>query len=146
MVLDFVTDTESKSPAKAVNAFFWKQELKLRTYIKRKLERRNCCKIGFKTNLTSNSDTKTVVSAETCFNTGTGIPTQPIVDSTCPLIHASQIEEVEIGKIYAQVKLSTIVAQSFLKRDFSTIAGTTAKTKTNGILSVSCKGQTHHCN
>lgn len=94
--------------------------------------------------MTGNSNAKTVVHAITCFDTRTSIPAQPIVDSTLEVIHAGQIEEVEIGEIDTQVKFKTISTQGFLVRDFCTITGTTAETETDSILSISCKGQAHH--
>ena len=119
--LEFVTDTQGECPVETVDAFFREDEFILRTYIKGKLEHRNGGEIEFKTRLTGNGHTDTVIDAVAHLGTGTGIPSQPFVETTFELVDTSQIEEVEVGKIHAQIEFSAIGSQRFLVGDFSTI-------------------------
>ena len=54
-----------------------------------------------------------MIDAVTCFDTRTGIPSQPVVDTTSELIDTSQIEEigyevVEVVQLGTQVEFKTI--------------------------------------
>ena len=90
-------------------------------------------------------DTDTMVLAVTHFGTGTGIPTQPVVDFTFPLIDTGEIEEVEIGETNTQVEFKTIGTKSLLIGEFCAITTTATKAETESILCIGSKTKGKNC-
>ena len=80
LLVEFVANAEGKGPAEVVHAACRKYELILGTDVERELEG-EVGKVGLETQLTSQSQTNTVVDAVAHLNTGTGKPTQPSVIS-----------------------------------------------------------------
>ena len=104
-------------------------------------------RIPFHTTLQKDGETQTVVDAVANIDTGTGKPAKVTGDVAKPLIKTGKVEV--LAAAVTEVQFSTVSAHRHLVGDFTTITDTAAQTDTDGlaiVLSIGCKGQTHHSN